>query len=244
MQITSKKTAIVLSCLAAFSITGLAATKICDDSRANIMNVDTNGNIETRMVNENGNALGVDRATRSLQVIDYAHHEIHAGSTFRVQHNDDAIPATGSGGELVIAFYVPAQSKQPHMTWETSHEGNMTVTLYEGITLATNGTARTIQQSNRNSTNTSILQGFATGAGVSNTVTVGEESTDSIYSGGTAISVKRDYSTRNVAGGQVRRDEVILKTDEYYAFSLKNHETSTQGGQIRLEWYEHTPKTD
>jgi hypothetical protein len=225
-------------------LSGFSATKICDDSRANIMNVDTNGNIASQFVNENGNALGVDLITRCLMTVDYAHHEIHAGSTFRVQHNDDAIPATGSDGELVIAFYVPDQSKQPHMTWETSHEGNMTVTLYEGITLATNGTARSIQQSNRNSANTSILQGFATGSGVSNTVTVGEESADSIYSGGTAISLKRDYSTRNVSGSQVRRNEVILKTDEYYAFSLKNHETSTQGGQIRLEWYEHQPRTD
>jgi len=35
---------------------------------------------------------------------------------------------------------------------------------------------------------------------------------------------------------------VVLKPDTYYAFILDNNETSTQGGQIRLEFYEHTDK--
>jgi len=146
---------------------------------------------EVGLVNANGNGLGVDLSTRSLQTIDYAHHEIHAGSTYRVQHNDDAIPATASSGELVIAFTVPDQAKEPHMTWEFIHEGNMTMTVYEGVTIATNGTARSVKNSNRNSSNTSILQGWATGAAVSNSVSVGEESADSIYSGGTVISLKQ-----------------------------------------------------
>jgi len=187
---------------------------------------------------------GVDSLTNTLQIIDYAHHEIHSGSMFRVQHNDDAIPAVGSNGELVIAFFVPDQTKQPHMVWETSHEGGMTITLYEGVTLnAGNGTDVACKQSNRNSANASVLQGVATGSLVSDYVTVGEESADNIINSlGTAISVKKDYAGRNEAGGQVRKNEVVLKTNTYYAFVLKNHETNTQGGQIRLEWYEHTPK--
>lgn len=200
--------------------------------------------LNTELVNANGNPLGVDTSTRALEVIDYAHHEIHSGSTFRVQHNDDAIPATGSGGELVIAFTVPDQSKQPHMVWDFVHEGNMTMKLLEGVTIATNGTAATIKNSNRNSSNTSVLQGWATGEAVSNTVSVGEESVDSIYSGGTVISLKRSYAAKNAPGEGSRRAEVILKTNTAYAFVLDNNETSTQGGQIRLEWYEHAEKSD
>ena len=185
----------------------------------------------------------MDASTNSLQTIDYAHHEIHSGSTFRVQHNQVDIPAAGSSGELVIAFYVPAGTEWPHMMWEFVHEGSMTMTVYEGVTFnASAGTDRAPKNSNRNSSHTSILQGKATGSLVSNYVTVGENSADSIYSGGTAISVKKDYSTKNTSGGGVRRNEVILKADTNYAFVLKNNETSTQGGQIRLEWYEHTDK--
>lgn len=186
---------------------------------------------------------GVDLLTNTLQVIDYSHHEIHSGSMFRVQHNQDNIPATGSGGCLVIAFFVPDQTKQPHMVWETSHEGNMTAELLEGVTFnASAGTDRAPKNSNRNSSNASVLQGKATGSLVSDYVTVGENSVDSIYSGGTSISLIRDYSARNEPGGQARRNEVVLKTNTNYAFCLMNNETSTQGGQIRLEWYEHTPK--
>ena len=197
-------------------------------------------------VNGNDNALGVDLSTRSLINVEYSHHEIHSGSMFRVQHNDDAIPATGTGtgGELVIAFYVPDQSKEPHMTWEFVHEGDMTMKVLEGITLSTNGVDRAPKNSNRNSDNTSVLQGSATGSLVSGYVQVGEQNADSIYSGGTVISLKRNYAARNEAASGSRKGEVILKTDEYYAFVLDNNETSTQGGQIRLEFYEHTPKTD
>ena len=188
------------------------------------------------------NNSGIDSNTNAQYTIDYAHHEIHGGSTYRVQHNIDAIPATGSSGELVIAFFVPDQTKEPHMVWEFVHEGNMTCKLLEGVTFnASAGSDVTCKNSNRNSSNTSVLQGKATGSLVSGVVTVGSNS-DSIYTGGTAISVKRDYSTRNTSGGGVRRNEVILKTNANYAFVLDNNETSAQGGQIRLEWYEHTPK--
>jgi len=186
--------------------------------------------------------LRADASTSTLQTIEYAHHEIHSGSTFRVQHNDDAIPATGSTGELVIAFFVPDQSKEPHMIWEFVHQGDMTMKVLEGVTFnASAGTDRAPKNSNRNSSRTSILQGKATGSLVSDYVTVGENSADSIYSGGTVISLKRNYSEKNSAGEGSRRSEVILKTNTNYAFVLANNETTSQGGQIRLEWYEHTP---
>ena len=60
-----------------------------------------------------GRYARIDSSSHTLQTIDYAHHEIHSGSMFRVQHNIDAIPATGTGtgGEVVIAFHVPAGTK-------------------------------------------------------------------------------------------------------------------------------------
>lgn len=231
----------ILSAAIAYAV---PSVQIVDDAYGAPMSVDTNGAITQVMVNENGNALSVDLITRALMTVDYAHHEIHAGSTFRVQHNDNAIPATGSGGELVIAFTVPDQAKQPHMIWDFVHEGDMTMKLLEGVTLTTNGTDVACKNSNRNSSTTSVLQGNGTGSLASGYVTVGENSADSIHSGGTVISLQRNYAARNTAGEGSRRAEIILKPGLAYAFVLDNNETTTQGGQIRLEWYEHTPKTD
>lgn len=187
--------------------------------------------------------LRADSSTNTLQTIDYPHHEIHAGNTYRVQHNQTNIPATGSSGELVIAFFIPDQAKEIHVLWDFIHEGSMTLTIYEDVTFnASAGTDRLLKQSNRNSSNTSVVQGKATGSLVSNYVTVGEESVDSIYSGGTVISMQTEYAARNQSGGGTTRHEIVLKPNANYVFSLRNNETSTQGGQILIEFYEHEPK--
>ena len=185
-----------------------------------------------------------DLSTHTLQVIDYAHHEIHGGSTFRVQHNDAAIPATGDSGALCIAFFVPDQAKNPHMIWEFVHEGAMTMKVMENVTFnASAGTDRAPKNSRRDSTTTSVVQGKATGALVSDRVTVGENSADEIFTGGDTISVMHNYGAKNTGSEGARRAELILATNMTYAFVLENNETSTQGGQIRLEWYEHTDRS-
>jgi len=181
---------------------------------------------------------GIDKTTNVQSVIDYAHHEIHGGSTYRVQVFDDAIPATGSNGELVIGFYIPTGNKHPHMLWDFVHEGDMTMTLLEGVTLTLGtGTDVLCKNSRRDAGDTSFLQGVATGALVSNYVTK-----NPTYTGGTVVSLKRNYAARNVGAEGTRRNEVILADDTYYAFVLDNNVTSAQGGQIRLEWYEHTDR--
>ena len=203
--------------------------------------VTTNSILNARISNTEIRPLRADRSTNTLQTINYEHHEIHAGCTFRVQHNQDNIPTTGSGGELVIAFHVPDQTKEPHIIWEFVHQGDMTMKVLEGVTFnASAGSDLAPKNSNRNSATTSVLQGKATGSLVSDYVTVGENSADSIYSGGSVISLKRNYVIKNSAGEGARRQEVILKTNTNYAFVLDNNETTTQGGQIRLEWYEHS----
>ena len=204
----------------------------------NYLVVNDDGSINVTLFDEGGIPAEVDNSTHTLQVIDYAHHEIHSGSNYRVQCNNDAIPARGSNGELVVAFYVPDQAKLPHIIWEYVHQGDMTMKLLEGVTLTLGtGTDVLCKNSRRDAGDNSILQGVGTGALVSNYVTC-----DPTYTGGTVVSLKRDYSAKNLVGGGSRRAEVVLAADTYYAFVLDNNETTTQGGQIRLEWYEHADK--
>ena len=184
---------------------------------------------------EGGVPASVDNSSASLQVINYEHHEIHSGSNYRVQAFDDTI---GNGGELVIGFFVPDQTKLPHMIWEFVHEGNMTLTVYEDVTLTQDtGTDVLCKNSRRDAGDTSVLQGVGTASLASNYVT-----SNPTYTGGDVISLKRNYAAKNVGSMSGRRAEVILKADTYYAFVLSNNETSNQGGQIRLEWYEHADK--
>lgn len=199
--------------------------------------ISTNSNtqLKTTIYDEGGIPASVDNSTESLQTIDYAHHEIHSGSNYRVQVNDSAI---GNNGEISISFYVPDQTKFPHMVWEFVHSGSMCLRLIEGTTVTTGtGTNVLCRNSRRDAGDTSILQGTATGSLVSHYVT-----SNATYSGGTTISLKYDYAAKNEGGGGVRRAEIILNTGTYYTFVLENLETTTQGGQIRLEWYEHADK--
>lgn len=211
--------------------------KISLEELENAISVNGNSQLRTTIYDEAGIPAEVDNSTHTLQVIDYGHHEIHAGSTFRVQAFKDAVPATGANGEVVIAFYVPTTTnKYPHMVWEFVHEGDMTMKLLEGITITTNtGGNVTCKNSNRSSSTTSMLQSVATGSVVSGVVC-----TNPVYSGGSIISLKRNFSTKNAPASSTRRNEVILNNETWYAFVLDNNETTTQGGQIRLEWYEHT----
>jgi len=177
----------------------------------------------------------VDSSSGAIEVIDYEHHEIHSGSTYRVQSFNDGI---ASGGNLSIGFCVPDQPKLPHLMWEFVHEGDMTLYLFEDVSLGLgSGSDVLCKNSRRDAGDTSILQGVGTGGLVSNYVTK-----DPLSAGGSVISLKRDFGSKNVGSSSSRRAEVILRNDTCYLFTLINNEASPQGGQVRMEWYEHGDK--
>lgn len=192
------------------------------------------GLLKAFLIDSSGNELVVDDTTRVLGNIDYAHHEIHEGSMFRVQAYDDAIAAAAT---LIIGFNVSNQSKKPHFVfeWETESIGNIQLIEDTAIDVST-GTDILIKNSRRDSANTSILQGYATGAWVSNYITK-----NPTYVGGNLISLKKIYSNAKAGGGEgSRRSEIILKVNTEYVLIFTNTDTSAKGAQMRLEWYEHT----
>jgi len=176
----------------------------------------------------------LDLITHTLQVIDYEHHEIHSGSFFRVQHNNASID------ELIIAFKVGDQSKNPHFVFEWVSESFGSLQLLEGSTwTAGTGTDRPPKNSRRDSTKESVLQGNATGVFLDNNVVVDPTG----LTGGTVISDKRVYSDNKQGGGSgERRNEIILATNQTYALVWTSGD-GNKGIQIRCSWYEHTDKT-
>ena len=175
-----------------------------------------------------------DGITNALRTIDYGHHEIHSGRTYRVQGY------TASATNLIVAFKVGDQARQPHMVFEWVAEAKGSLSVYEGRTWTTNtGTRRSVKQSNRNSANTSILEGDGNGAGgfVANEVVIDPTG----QAAGTLISMKAWFAAKNAGGDSgSRRAEIVLKPNTTYSFEMAPTGVAS-GMQVRLEWYEHTP---
>ena len=73
--------------------------------------------------------LRLDKATNTIQVIDYSHHEIHAGSSFTCHYSQTA--PTNIGEMTMIAFNTPDTTKWIHMFGHASATAAATWTIYE-----------------------------------------------------------------------------------------------------------------
>lgn len=177
-------------------------------------------------------ASKLDKVSGALLGIDHAHHEIHAGTMFRVQAN--ATAAT-----LIIAFKVPDQLKLPHFAFEWVTESSGGLQLIEGPTWASgSGADLTVKNSRRDSANESILEADASGAWLANRVVIDPTT----FAGGTVISDKRVYTDNKYGGGMgTRKNEIILAANTLYALKWTSGD-GAKGVQIRCEWYEHADK--
>lgn len=165
----------------------------------------------------------VDASTHSLQVVDYAHHEIHSGSAYVVSYNADV----SSGANLDVLIVTPNTTAWAHMLLNLAGENELLATLYETATVSAAGTALTEVNHNRNSANTAAVV-------VTHTPTV--------TGTGTAIWQRIGGSGETV-GGEARNDaEMILKQNTTYLLRLTNNGVGTGWINVELDWYEHTDK--
>lgn len=89
----------------------------------------------------------IDKTTHTIQTIDYAHHEVHAGSKYFIEGYADL----GNDGTLFVKLVTPAGGKWGHFTWELGSSGILTATLDEDATGGMAGGSRpTIHANNRN----------------------------------------------------------------------------------------------
>lgn len=167
--------------------------------------------------------LRLDKATNTMQTIDYAHHEIHAGSHFFVTDYQ----TINSGNSVDWMGTTPDTTKWGHMLFDIGGSAITTIQLYEGGDRV--GTIPlTAYNSNRNSgTLAAITAHRGTGGGTTDGVLIFQAS------GGAAsgnyripISARQD-------------DEIILKRNTKYILRI----TSGTNGNIvtvKYSWYEHT----
>jgi len=170
--------------------------------------------------------IQLDRATYALMTIDYAHHEIHAGSHYFFQASHEI----ASAGTIVYMITTPDTDKYAHFIYIIDGTAILQVDFYEAGN-RTGTTAQTIVNSDRNSANTS---GLLIHLGVSSGTTDG--TIIKTYKGGSATAQSR-------TGPTTRNDsELILKRNTKYLIRLTSG-TNNNLCNVKFEWYEHTNKT-
>jgi len=192
--------------------------------------VPNNGtNSEVRLVNANGNDVGIDLATRSMQTISYEHHEIHSGSHYVVTLTDTDLDTGETNGILVTTAN---STKWAHMLFAADSSVAANGFIVENPTVSTTGATITAYNNDRNSTNTAVT-GFT-----ELTYANGGTTIDKQLFGAAAVG---NFRGSGGAGG--RDNELILKQNEEYAIYLVG---AADNGRltIHLTFYEHTNKTD
>ena len=186
--------------------------------------------------------LRLDKATNSIQTIDYAHHEIHAGSSFTCHYSQTS--PTNVGEMTMIAFNTPDSTTYIHMFAEASSTAASTFSIYEVADLDVDeGTQLTIYNRDRNSATLSTVKSIETTpvANKATSYTVAQAAGATLS---TAIPIYVKYLGAAAAGadtsGETRDShEFILKRNTQYAFVIANTTDDTNTHNIILNWYEH-----
>jgi len=169
----------------------------------------------------------LDASTEAQMIIDYAHHETHAGSSFNVCDIQNVSSTT-----IKYQITTPNTTKYSHMLFDIECTGEMQIIVTEGSDRV-DGTA--LLEINRNRVGTPPT------AGTIVTLTPTGGTTD----GATIIFCKRSGSTgvgsKTVSAGSSRgNNEYILKPNTKYVVSIETF--ADVYVTLDIDWYEHTDR--
>lgn len=210
-----------------------------------------------RISDNNYRDVSLDASTRALEVIDYAHHEVHGGSSF-MAHNAQEV--TDDTVRSAITFQTANTTKWAHMIVTVQSTEAAVALLLEDLVIdsgtAGEPTALTALNRNRNSSGSSgFISQHATpvtgdvsvwtealllnaGAGATDDWGVTTETELARIALGASLNPARSF------GGVSRgSQEIILKQDTVYMILMTTGTDNDNIMQITLDWYEHTDKT-
>jgi len=167
-----------------------------------------------------------DSSTHALETIDYAHHEIHSGSSFVV--TDVQSVSTTTQKWMVTT---PNTTKWAHMIFNIECTGELLAVVTEGAD-RTGTTGLTEINRNRNSGGAATV---AVHRDVSSGTTDGAVTMGSVRSGATGVGSKTIS-----AGGSRGTNEFVLRQNTKYVVSVTTY--AAVFVTLRLDWYEHTNK--
>lgn len=165
----------------------------------------------------------IDRSTLALNTIDYAHHEVHAGSHFILTNT----MGLGSGITANYIITTPNTTKWAHIVFSTKVLEDTDFRLREGTTASNTGGAYTCFNKNRNSTNTCSLKINSMGTGATD---------------GTLIMHEVVPADKFGSGATRSQEEWVLKQNTQYQLLVTSLAASNIVG-MTFNWYEHTDKS-
>lgn len=170
----------------------------------------------------------IDIATKTLKTIDYAHHEIHDGSSFIYNDYDEDVD-TASPKRYRIT--TPNTAAWAHLVMEVTANAAGTLIFYEDPSINAAGSAGTVYNLNRNSStaNTTLVKYDTTTQAPNNDGTVLWQD----YIGTTG------KPNSSFGGSATTRVEFILKQNEDYILKFTPDADNTKLW-VRFIWYEHT----
>jgi len=185
-------------------------------------------------ISDGERCVSLDRNTNALNIVNYEHHEIHGGSTYRAGARAESL---ANNSTLSLEFLTPSNGKQAHMVLTVSTENAADILFLEDVNVTSNGSAVTPRNANRNFGDGSSMQFMFKDSTVTtdaNTITLGNRHIGAEGSG---------PSRPGSPGDQASRGEWVLKENTWYQLEMTNVAGATQDIHMGLDWYEHTPKS-
>lgn len=170
-----------------------------------------------------------DDATDQVVTIAYDHHQIHEGDSYEYTEIKDQT----QDHVYDIQITTPNTTKWSHFTFEFDVEAETDWYFYENVNIILAGTAVTLLNHNRSSSNTSGL----TIKAITNT-TIGNANADTAVAAATTLMHGIAGAGKKVGGMGGSRHEWLLKQNEDYCIRF----IATAAGFVswHLDWYEHT----
>ena len=167
--------------------------------------------------------LRLDKATNTIQSIDYEHHEIHAGSHF---YYTDSVELNSAAVQDYL-ITTPDTTKWPHLVFMATGSAITTVQIYEG-TDKSGTTPQTVFNSDRNNL-------------TAPTVTIHKGTSGGSTDGSLIWQKKSGAATQQSRSGMEasRSAEKILKQNTKYIIRVTSG-TNANLTNLQLDWYEHT----
>ena len=169
---------------------------------------------------------------------DIHHAMVQDGDSYHVWFHDDAL---ADNETINIAFKTPASTtKEIHMIVDWAIKAGGTVDIKEAATwTAQSGTILVPINTNRLSTNTSLIEGNETST-VFAANEVAYNVTTILTTNATTIESDGIFGTATKGGGAHGMHEFILKSETTYVIIL-TADGASNAGHLHLHWYEYLP---
>ena len=185
-------------------------------------------------ISDGARIADIDPVTHALETISYEHHEIHSGTTYRVDLSEDAL---GNGNSLTLDFLTPADGRLIHFTSGVATGNIANLTIWEDVEVSSNGNAVTPINANRSVGENSSMQFVFTDSTV---VTTNATQLNLRRIGAAAAGNPQAQGTGGVL--TAARPELVLKPNTWYSLMITNICGVTQAVWLGADWYEHTSK--